>query len=100
MLAKNDRYAFVSNTASGTVSSYRVAIAGSVTLADADGRAGDTGDGSKPIDMALSRNDTFLYALDSGTAMLSTFRIARDGALIAAGGIDGLPATAVCLAAQ
>ncbi len=98
-LAKHDRLAFVSNTASGSISSYRVANDGAVSLVAA-GRAGDTGEGSKPIDMALSRSDRFLYVLDSGTSQLSAFRVAPDGALTPSVGVSGLPATAVGLAAE
>ena len=50
--------------------------------------------------MAVSRNDKFLYVLDSGTAALSAFRIGSKGALDPVDGISGLPATAVGLAAQ
>ena len=99
VLAKNDRFAYVSNTASGTISTYRVALDGSVTLASADGRDADTGAGSKPIDMALTRNDGLLYVLDSGTAQISAFGVGAGGALVAAGTTSGLPATAVGLAA-
>ena len=99
VLAKNDRYAYVSNTASGSVSAYRVALDGAVSLIGADGRAADTGEGSKPIDMALTRNDRHLYVLDSGTAQLSGFSVANDGTLTPAGTTNGLPATAVGLAA-
>ena len=99
VLAKNDRYAYVSNTASDSVSAYRVALDGAVSLIGADGRAADTGEGSKPIDMALTRNDRHLYVLDSGTAQLSGFSVANDGTLTPAGTTNGLPATAVGLAA-
>ncbi len=99
VLAKNDRFAYVSNTASGSISTYRVALDGSVTLASADGRDADTGEGSKPIDMALSRNDGLLYVLDSGTAQISAFKVGAGGGLVSAGTTSGLPATAVGLAA-
>ena len=99
VLAKNDRFAYVSNTASGSISTYRVALDGSVTLVSPDGRSADTGVGSKPIDMALTRNDGLLYVLDSGTAQISAFGVGSGGALLPAGTTSGLPATAVGLAA-
>jgi 6-phosphogluconolactonase len=100
VLAKNDHVAFVSNTASGSVSAYGVGDDGSVALLGGGARAGQTGEGSKPIDMALTRNDAYLYVLDSGTAKLSAFRVGSAGTLTLAGTTDGLPATAVGLAAQ
>ena len=100
VLAKNDHVAYVSNTASGSVSTYTVGNDGAIALASGGARAGETGEGSKPIDMALSRNDGFLYVLDSGTHALSTFRVGSGGALTAVVGTTGLPASAVGLAAQ
>jgi 6-phosphogluconolactonase len=100
VLAKDDHVAFVSNTASGSVSSYTVGNDGSVALVSGGARAGETGQGSKPIDMALTRNDGFLYVLDSGTHKLSAFHVGAGGSLGASGETDGLPATAVGLAAQ
>ncbi len=100
VLTRNDRYAYVSNTASGSISVYDVGRDGSLTLPTGRGRAGDTGTGSKPIDIALSKNDRFFYSLDSGTASVSAFRVAQNGSLTAVGATTGLPATAVGLAAQ
>lgn len=100
VLARGDRYAYLSNTASGTISRYEVDADGTLEIDDASREAASTGQGSKPIDMALSRGDRFLYVLDSGTASVSAFRVEADGTLVAAGTTTGLPATAVGLAAQ
>lgn len=99
-LAKNDRYAYTSNTGSGTISAYTVGLDGSLALVDADGRSADTGVGSKPVDMAVSKNDRFLYVLESGTASLGVLRIENDGSLTVLPDVAGLPASAVGLAAQ
>src|SRR5712691_89499 len=47
----------------GTISSHSIAHDGSLTLLAS--LAGSTGSGSAPIDMALSRDSHYLYALDS-----------------------------------
>lgn len=90
--------AFVSNTASGSISTYDVDQHGTLTLVAA--RALDTGAGSKPIDMALSRNGKYLYVVDSGTHALGAARVEADGTLTALPGVTGLPPSAWGLAAQ
>lgn len=100
VLAKRDRYAYVSNTKSGSISTYAVAADGALSLVDADGRSADTGMGSKPLDMAVSRNDRFLYVLEGGTSSLGVLRIESSGALTVLSDFTGLPATAAGLAAQ
>ncbi len=99
VLAKNDRFAYVSNTASGSISAYTVAASGELTLVG-DGRAFDTGEGSRPTDMAVTSNSRYLYTLDSGTGALSIARIETNGRLSDLGTVTGLPATAVGLAAK
>ena len=94
----NGRIAFTSNTGSGSISSYRINRCGRMALLDSV--AGDTGAGSAPTDMALSRGSRFLYVLDSGTGAISAFRVARDGALEPLTGASGLPTSAVGLAAR
>jgi 6-phosphogluconolactonase len=100
VLATNDRFAYVSNTKSGSISAYSVTADGRVELVGIDGRAADTGAGSKPLDMAVSRNDRFLYVLEGGTASLGVVRIETDGSLSVLPDVTGLPATSAGLAAQ
>lgn len=95
----NGRYAYTTNAGSGSVAGYRIGRDGSLTLHDADGRTGDTGAGSAPIDMALTRNSQFLYTLNSGNQTLSAFQVRADGALVAVPGIGGLLASTNGLAA-
>lgn len=100
VLARSDRFAYVSNTKSGSITSYAVSVDGTLTLVDPDGRAANTGDGSRPLDMAVSRNDGYLYVLEGGTSSLGVLRIERNGALTVLADVTGLPAGAVGLAAQ
>jgi len=99
VVSRNGRFAYTTNAGSGSVSGYRIARDGALTLRDADGRTGDTGAGSAPIDMSLTRNSRFLYTLNSGNGTVSAFGINRDGALSPIPGVSGVPAGTNGLAA-
>ena len=100
VITGNGRYAYTSNAGSGSISGYRIAHDGSISLLDADGVTGDTGPGSGPIDMALAGGSRFLYSLNGGNQTLGAFRVKADGSLEAIPGISGLPAGANGLAAK
>jgi 6-phosphogluconolactonase len=97
IVSKDGRYAYTTNAGSGSISSYRVAQDGSITLEDAT--AGKTGEGSSPIDLALSMNGRYLYSLNSGAHTISAFMFREDGSLMK---IDefSVPEGAVGLAAR
>jgi 6-phosphogluconolactonase len=99
-LAKNDRFAYVTNTKSGTVSAYTVGTNGKVALVGTDGRAADTGNGSKPLDLAVSSDDRFLYVLEGGTASIGVLKIGANGELTVMADVGGLPASSFGIAAQ
>ena len=94
----NGHLAYLTNTASGTVSSYRVQAGGVLVLLNAV--AGDVGGSSVPTDEALSANSQFLYVIDSGTGNVSAFEIDSNGGLTAIAGAGGLPITAQGIAAE
>lgn len=89
------RYAYTTNTGSGTVSLYRIGKDGSLTL---DGRLGATPAGG-PIDAAFSGNGRFLSVLTANAASIVTFHIAPDGSLTSVNTVMA-PASAAGLAAQ
>ena len=75
---RDGRHAFVSNTASGNLSTYRIdGATASLTAAI----AANTGNGSGPTDMALDRNSRYLYTLDPRNGNIVAMRVAADGAL-------------------
>jgi 6-phosphogluconolactonase len=83
-------HAFVSNTASSTLSAYHVANDGHLALVDAV--AANTGAGSAPIDVALSGDNDFLYAIDSALGRILIFSV--DGTtLTRIGTVSRLPKT-------
>ncbi|MBI3365077.1 MAG: beta-propeller fold lactonase family protein [Ignavibacteriae bacterium] len=100
VITNNGKYSYTTNTGSGSISGYRIADDGSLTLLTHDGRTGVTGVGSKPIDMALSINSRYLYTLNAGTQSVSAFQVNSDGTLTSLTSITGLPASAVGLAAR
>jgi 6-phosphogluconolactonase (cycloisomerase 2 family) len=86
----NGKFAFVSNTGSGSISSYRInAETGSLTLLNS--AAASTGMGSAPIDIALSVNSRLLFVLVGGTQSVASFRVGANGALTAVNTVGGLP---------
>jgi 6-phosphogluconolactonase (cycloisomerase 2 family) len=99
-VSKDGRFAYTTNAGSGSISGYSIAPDGSLTLLDADGRTGVTGDGSSPIDAAFSNNSRFLYVLTAGSHAIHTFDVAADGSLTSMDLDGGLPIGAVGLAAR
>jgi len=94
----NGKFAYVTNTASGTVSGFAVASSGHLSLLDADGVTGVTGPGSSPIDAGTSKHGDYLFVLEAGTHAISVFAIENDGSLTPTLGVGGLPASSVGLA--
>jgi 6-phosphogluconolactonase (cycloisomerase 2 family) len=94
------RYAYVTNTGSGTISGYAIARDGTLALLAPNGISASTGAGSLPQDLALTRRSDFLFALAPGTGSLVTFRVLADGSLRHVDTAQGIPASAQGLAAH
>ena len=92
----NGRYAYVTNTGSGTISSYNIQRSGKLTLAQAIAATSGAG----PIDAALSADGRGLFVLNAGGRSITSFGVARDGTLTPADSATGLPAGANGLAAN
>jgi 6-phosphogluconolactonase len=98
VIPNNGKFAFVSNTGSGTISSYRIGDDGTLTLANSV--AGNTGVDSSPIDMALNNSSRFLYVLAGGSQSVVAFRVNKDGTLTMIDTDGGLPLGAQGIAAK
>jgi 6-phosphogluconolactonase (cycloisomerase 2 family) len=99
VIPNNGKTAFVSNTGSGTISSYCINPAdGSLTLLNAT--AADTGMGSAPIDMDLSVNSRLVFVLLGGSQSVASFRVQRNGNLTPVDTVGGLPLGAQGIAAK
>jgi 6-phosphogluconolactonase (cycloisomerase 2 family) len=99
IVTKGGRYVFTTNTPDDSLSAYDIDFQGFLSLLDADGRTGEPGPGTSPLDMDLSNNGRFLYTLNIGDDMISTFRVRPNGSLKHLGVITGVPDGANELAA-
>ena len=102
VITNGGRFAYTTNAAGDSISGFRIGFLGRLYLLDEDGRTGETGPGSGPIDMALSNNGKFLYTLNGGNGTITGFWIKWNGRLIPlpSATVDGLPAGANGLAAR
>ena len=98
VITNSGELAFVSNTGSGTISSY--SIGDDETLSLVSSVVGTTGDESSPIDMALSNNSRFLYVHAGGSQAVVSFRVNKDGSLTMIDTDGGLPLGAQGIAAK
>jgi hypothetical protein len=96
VVPKSGRFAYTSNTASGTISSYTVTDGGHLALFNALAAT----PGGAPIDMALSNNTRFLYARNAN-GTVDGFQLGiGDGGLTPIGVTSGIPAGAQGIAAR
>jgi len=95
-LTGSGRFAFVSNTGSGTLASYAIGEEGAVQLLNSTAASLP---GGAPIDSARSANSKFLYVVDSALGRIFSFRI-QGSSLDPVATISGLPATLQGIAAQ
>jgi 6-phosphogluconolactonase (cycloisomerase 2 family) len=89
VITNDGLFAFVTNFLSGTISSYNVALDGSLSLLN--GAAAMTGMMSQPEDMDLSLGGQFLYVLLTGAGQVAAFRIEANGGLTPLGNAGGVP---------
>ncbi len=100
-ITKNGKFAYTTNTGTSNISGYKIEHNGSLKLFNDGGNTASTGAGSSPIDMAISNNSRYLYALSGGTNTISIFRIDNGhGGLTHEGTITGLWTGTVGLAAN
>jgi 6-phosphogluconolactonase len=96
-VTSNGRFAYTTNTGSGTVTGFEVAGSGALTSLGVTGR---TGAGSGPIDLAFSPGDEFLYVLNGGNGTISIFQTTSGGGLTLIDTVAGLPAGTTGLAVR
>ena len=96
--ARHSRFAYVTNTGSGTVTGYSVARDGKLTRLTDDGITGTTGGG--PTDAATDWDGDTLYVLSPSIGAIVTFHVLPDGSLTLLGGAPGAAAAAAGLIAR
>lgn len=101
VVTKNGRFTYTTNTGTSNISGYRIRYNGGLVLFNDGGNAASTGAGSHPIDMAVSNNSQYLYALSQGTNTISVFRIDNGhGRLRSVQTVGGLTSSSAGLAAN
>ena len=85
VIAPKNRYAFVSNTSSDSISSYSLDQTGHLSPVSAV--AATTGAGSAPIDLVMSGDGKYLYVICSKTGTIQGFQVSG-------GVLTSLPTTA------
>ena len=88
-----NQYSYVTNTGNATISGYRIASDGSLTLLNANGRTFKLPNGADPLDMAISSDSKYLYVLQGHFGALTGFQIQSDGSLVQITNIVGTPST-------
>lgn len=92
-ITADGRFAYTTNSASGTLAGYAVDVAGHLTPITPNGPTGDSGAGAVPLDFDHVGN-RFLYTLEAGTGTIGTFAIHADGTLEARADVSaGAPAS-------
>jgi 6-phosphogluconolactonase len=97
-ITRNGRFAYTTNTGSGSISSYGIGQDGSLGLLEQVAVA--TGAGSSPTDLGQTASSRVLFALLPGTGSLAAYRVAGDGGLTAVDQIGGVPVSATGLVAR
>jgi 6-phosphogluconolactonase (cycloisomerase 2 family) len=92
-ITPDGRFAYTTNTGSGSITGFSIAANGALASLTADGRTGVTGMGTQPLDMAHA--DGFLYALTSGDGGIHAFQVGSNGSLTALPGVRGALAVSV-----
>ena len=85
-ITPDGRFAYVTNTGSGSITGFRIAANGALTSLTPGGKTATTGAMSQPLDMAYA--DGYLYALTPGDRGIHAFRVQNDGSLVPQTGAD------------
>ena len=96
-VSKNGRYAYTTNTGSGSISGYGIGHGGTLNLLNTDGVTATTGAG--PIDVDFSSNGRYFYTLNAGSHSITIDRTRPDGGLDSIATALGVPNAAVGIAA-
>lgn len=87
VVTDDSRYAYVTNTGSGTITGLEIQRNGDLRMLDADGITGVSG--GSPTDLSVSDGSRFLYVRTGGS--IHTFRVKANGGLVDLGSIDVQP---------
>lgn len=77
---RNERYAYTSNSGSGTITIYRINTDKTLEVME-NVYSTVEGSGANPIDIGVSRDGRYFYVLNGNKGSISVLRIERDGHL-------------------
>ncbi len=97
-VARHGRYAYVTNTGSGTITGFRVDRDGALTSLNADGVTGVTG--GSPTDATVGGDNQTLYVLSANIGKIVMFKVQADGSIVNLGSALGTPLSAAGLVAR
>jgi len=100
IVSHDGRFTYTTNAGSGSISGYRIGFDGSLALLDANGRTGNTGKDSGPLDMAFSNDGRNLYTLNGQSDTIGVFKVKDKGGLAGLNSHIGVPASANGLAVR
>ena len=100
IVTNDGRFTYTTNAGSGSISGYSIDFDGSLTLLDADGRTGNTGKDTGPLDMALSNDGRNLYTLNGRSDTIGVFKVKDKGGLASLNSHIDVPAAANGLAVR
>ena len=100
IVSNDGRFTYTTNAGSGTISGYRIGFDGSLALLDANGRTGNTGKDSGPLDMAFSNDGRNLYTLNGQSDTIGVFKVKDKGGLARLNSHIDVPASANGLAVR
>ncbi len=100
IVTPNGRYAYTGNAGTATITAFAIRRDGVLERISTSGADATTGAGTHTIDLAVSTDGQYLYALANVGQTVTAFRIARDGTLAQAGQYVGVPVSTVGLLAR
>ncbi|OTA00735.1 hypothetical protein A9Z42_0010040 [Trichoderma parareesei] len=87
VVTPDEKFAYTASFITAAISSYSVAKNGTATLIK--GVEAFTGEGSEPVDLAISSDGAYLYNLLRGSGAIAAWKIQADGSLKSIGGSFG-----------
>ena len=100
IVSHDGRFTYTTNAGSGTLSGYHIGFDGSLALLNANGRTGNTGKDSGPLDMAFSNDGLNLYTLNGQSHTIGVFKVKNKGGLARLNSHIDVPASANGLAVR
>jgi hypothetical protein len=87
-ITSGDQFVYITNTVSATITGFRIARTGALTILTANGITAQLPVASQPTEMAFANG--FLYTITAGDRSLNIFKVNSDGSLTVQAGLPGI----------